>query len=130
MQGILELLANLKRANDYSNQAEKLTNHTDGWANNGNGDALRHAIAGGLIARNISPEAAKSANWIHENILGLGQPDSEKEMDLANTQFGITYGPSFPSDQEFIEYLHRVKNTGLLKKINKSHRYTAEQQDY
>jgi hypothetical protein len=31
---------------------------------------------------------------------------------------------------QFIDYLHRVKNTGLLKKINKSHRYTAEQEDY
>jgi hypothetical protein len=128
MSGILDLIANLKRANDYANQAEKLTNNTEGWANNGNGDALRHAIAGGLIARNISPEAAGSANWIHENLLGLGQPDSEREMDLANTKFGIEYGPSFPSDKEFIEYLNRVKNTGLLKKINKSHRYTADQE--
>lgn len=129
MQGILELLANIKRANDYANQAENLTNYTEGWADNGNGDALRHAIAGGLIARNISPDAANVANWIHENLMGMGQPESERQMDLANTQFGITYGPSFPSDKDFIEYLHRVKDTGLLKKINKSHRYTAEQ-DY
>jgi hypothetical protein len=123
--GPLELLMNFGKAQSYSDKAEKLTHNTEGWMNNGTGDALRHAIAGGLIARNISPEAAESAHWLNENILGIGQPRTERRMDDHNTAFGIKYGPSFPNDQAFIDYLEAIKNSGLLKKLNRSHRLTA-----
>jgi hypothetical protein len=48
-------------------------------------------------------------------------------MDDHNTAFGIEYGPSFPNDQAFLDYLEQVKDSGLLKKLNRSHRLTAKE---
>ena len=124
--GALELIMNIGKAWDAKKEAEQLTENMPGYVSNGIGDAARHAIAGGLISRRISPEAAQVAHWLNENILGIGQPWTERRMDDFNTQFGIDQGPKFKSDQEFLDYIQRIKETDLLKKLNRSHRDTAK----
>lgn len=124
--GALELIMNIGKAWQAKKEAEQLTESMPGYVSNGVGDAARHAIAGGLISRRISPEAAQVAHWLNENILGLGQPWTERRMDDFNTQFGIDQGPKFKTDQEFLDYIQRIKESDLLKKLNRSHRDTAQ----
>jgi hypothetical protein len=89
---------------------------------------MRHALAGGLISRRISPGAARTAHWLNENILGLGQPWTERRMDDYNTELGIVNAPKYASDQEFIENF--AKQRHLLNVLNKSHRQTKEEELY
>lgn len=124
--GPLELIMNFSKAWDAKKEAERLTESMPGYVSNGVGDAARHAIAGGLISRRISPDAAETAHWLNEAILGLGQPHTERRMDNFNTQFGIDQAPKFRTDQEFIDYIQQIKDSDLLKKLNRSHRDTAQ----
>ena len=126
MSGILDLLFNVDKAWAAKKEAEQLTEPMPGYVSNGIGDAARHAVAGGLISRRISPDAAQVAHWLNENILGLGQPWTERRMDDFNTQFGIDQAPRFKSDKEFIDYIQQIKESDLLKKLNRSHRDTAQ----
>lgn len=122
MSGILDLLMNLPTAWKAKNQAEEMTKNLPGYVSNGYGDAARHAIAGGLISRQVSPDAARVAGWLNENILGLGQPWTERRMDDYNTDFGIDSAPKFGSDQEFLDYIASLQNSPKLKVLNISHR--------
>lgn len=113
---------NIKKALSAKNEAENLTKNMKGYVWNGPGDAARHAIAGGLITRRISPDAARFAHMLNETVLGLGQPKDEEEMDNFNTSFGIDLAPEFASDQEFIGYIMNVVDSPLMIKLNKRHR--------
>ncbi len=104
MKGALGLLSNYFKARDASNEAEALTDKMPGWSNNGFGDAARHAIAAGLIARRINPETALTAGSLHEMLIP-NESSRETDMDDRNNRFAAEMAPAFPTDQAYIDYV-------------------------
>lgn len=66
-------------------------------------DAYRHMIWQAMLAREFGPEVAETVGNIHENkylpiVGGMGQPESQREMDLYNNQLGR--GINWQSEEE------------------------------
>jgi hypothetical protein len=106
MPGALEAIRALPEALRAKREAEELTNGQPGWVFNGYGDAARHAIAAGLIARRSSSDISKLYEWLNEYVR-LVPPDDPREtpMDIANGNFGREVAPLFPSDEAFTAYI-------------------------
>lgn len=104
IKGALGLATNYLKAKAASDEAEALTNKMPGWSTNGFGDAARHAIAAGLMARRINPETALTAGSLHE-ILFPNESDRETDMDYRNNRFAAELAPAFPNDQAYIDYV-------------------------
>lgn len=119
LNGVLGLLRNYAKAKAASNEAESITGKLPGWATNGYGDAARHAIASGLIARRVNPETAMSAGALHELLM---PNDSEREtsMDNRNNRFGVEMALYFPTDQAYIDYILGTPGQGKSQDIGEA----------
>lgn len=75
-------------------EAEAIRRFNKSQLHNGAGDAFRHCYGSALLARDLGYSEAKRITDNHEKT--IGQPISEKKMDIFNNNVGLAIGRNCP----------------------------------
>lgn len=81
-------------------------------------DAYRHMVWQAMLAKQYGPEVAATVGNIHENkylpvIGGIGQPESQRQMDLYNNELGRNI--KYSSEQDLNKIIQDYISTNKAK---------------
>jgi hypothetical protein len=82
-------------------------------------DAYRHLVWQAMLAKQYGPDVAATIGNLHESkyipiIGGMGQPESQREMDLYNNQLGRSIQYSSPEELDKIIQGYILSNKAKL----------------